>query len=192
MSVRSISTARHPSYNNYNSDMDLLAPGEQMPVAMGKSDSDYKTSNGSSEAAAYVSAAAALLKEKFPDLTPGQIANRLVKTAGLSQAEKGKNLKLPDEHYGWGYIQPGPALRKDIPAGPAAGPLAMPKGKAPQQAVVPGADKGQDPDPPMGAKDKLMLYGGIGVGVLLVVGVVITVMAIVRRRREMAASRSWG
>ncbi|MFJ8671078.1 S8 family peptidase [Streptomyces sp. NPDC093589] len=185
-------TGEASSYNNYNSDMDVLAPGERVPVAMAKSDSDYRTADGSSAASAYVSAAAALLKEKFPDLTPGQIANRLVKTAGLSQAEKGKNLKLPDEHYGWGYIQPGPALRKDIPAGPAAGPLAMPKGKAPQQAVVPGADKGQDPDPPMGAKDKLMLYGGIGVGVLLVVGVVITVMAIVRRRREMAASRSWG
>lgn len=178
--------------NNYNSDMDLLAPGVSVPVAMGKSDTDYQESaDGSSAASAYVSAAAALLKEKFPDLTPGQIANRLVKTAGLAQAEKDKNLKLPDEHYGWGYIQPGPALRKDIAAGPAAGPLAMPKGKAPQEAVVPGADKGQDPDPPMGAKDKVMLYGGIGVGVLLVAGVAIAIVAIVRRRRDMAATRSW-
>ncbi|MFD9816696.1 S8 family serine peptidase [Streptomyces sp. NPDC059080] len=177
--------------NNYNSTLDLLAPGVKIPVAMGKSDADYRTADGSSAATAYVSAAAALLKEKFPDLTPGQIANRLVKTAGLAQAEKDKNLKLPDAHYGYGYIQPGPALRRDIPAGPAAGPLPMPEGKASKTPVVAGADKGQDPDPPMGGKKAVLLYGGIGLGVVIVLGVVIGGVALVRRRSN-AGSQSWG
>lgn len=177
--------------NNYNSTLDLLAPGVKIPVAMGKSDSDYRTADGSSAATAYVSAAAALLREKFPDLTPGQIANRLVKTAGLAQAEKDKNLKLPDPHYGYGFIQPGPALRRDIAAGPEEGPLPMPQGKAPQTAVVPGADKGQDPDPPMGMKDALLLYGGIGAGVVLVIGLVIGVVVAVRRRNG-GGSQAWG
>ncbi|TJZ53050.1 peptidase M8 [Streptomyces piniterrae] len=176
--------------NNYNSDMDLLAPGVRIPTVRGASDSAYETANGSSSASAYVSATAALLKEKFPDLTPGQIANRLVKTAGLAKAEKAKGLKLPDAHYGYGFIQPGPALRKDIPAGPADGPLAMPKGKAPQTGVVPGADKGQDPNPPMGAKDKLMLYGGIGLGALLAVGIVIGIVVAARRGKN--RNQSWG
>ncbi|MFI7097683.1 S8 family serine peptidase [Streptomyces lydicus] len=173
--------------NNANSTLDLLAPGVKVPVAMGKSDSAYQTeANGSSAATAYVSAAAALLKQKFPDLTPGQIANRLVKTAGLAQAEKAKHLKLPDAHYGYGFIQPGPALRRDIAAGPAQGPLPMPKGKYSEAS----ADKGSDPNPPMGGKEKLVLFGGIGLGVLVVVGIVIGVVVSVRRRNS--RNQAWG
>ncbi|MFE0188955.1 S8 family serine peptidase [Streptomyces sp. NPDC058989] len=177
--------------NNANSTLDLLAPGVKIPVAMGKSDADYRTADGSSAATAYVSAAAALLKQKFPDLTPGQIANRLVKTAGLAQAEKDKHLKLPDTHYGYGFIQPGPALRRDIAAGPAQGPLPMPQGKAPQKGVVPGADKGADPDPPASGKDQVMLIGGIALGVLVVAGIVIGVVFAVRRRGG-SGGQSWG
>ncbi|WP_328547889.1 S8 family serine peptidase [Streptomyces platensis] len=177
--------------NNSTSAVDLLAPGVKIPVAMGKSDSDYRTADGSSAATAYVSAAAALLKQKFPDLTPGQIANRLVKTAGLPQTEKDKHLKLPDAHYGHGYIQPGPALRRTIAAGPAEGPLPMPQGKAPQKAVRPGDDKGYDPDPPMGGKQAIMLYGGIGLGVLLVIGIIIGIVAATRRRNN-PSHQTWG
>ncbi|MEU5235627.1 S8 family peptidase [Streptomyces lydicus] len=173
--------------NDYNADLDLLAPGVKVPVAMGKSDSAYQTeANGSSAATAYVSAAAALLKQKFPDLTPGQIANRLVKTAGLAQAEKAKHLKLPDTHYGYGFIQPGPALRRDIAAGPAQGPLPMPKGKYSEAS----AGKGSDPNPPMGGKEKLALFGGIGLGVLAVIGIVIGVVVSVRRRNS--RNQAWG
>ncbi|MEW9520481.1 S8 family serine peptidase [Streptomyces tubercidicus] len=174
--------------NNYNSDMDLLAPGVELPAATGKSDSGYHTESGSSGAAAYVSAAAALLKEKYPDLTPGQIANRLVKTAGLPKDQK--NLKLPDAHYGYGFIQPSAALRKDIPAGSKEGPLPMPKGKASAQLDA-GA---QDADPPMGGKEimkKALLYGGIGLGALVVIGAVIAIV-VVSRRRKNANGQSWG
>ncbi|MGW7491395.1 S8 family peptidase [Streptomyces sp. NPDC054786] len=174
--------------NNYNSDMDLLAPGVKVPVAMGKSDSDYRTAaDGSSAATAYVSAAAALLKQKFPDLTPGQIANRLVKTAGLGQAEKDEHLKLPDAHYGYGFIQPGPALRKNISAGSKQGPLPMPDDKVSQNA----ADKGYDPNPPMGGKQAVMLYGGIGLGVVVIAGIIIAVVVAVRRRNN-PRNQAWG
>ncbi|MFG2527263.1 S8 family serine peptidase [Streptomyces sp. NPDC048516] len=178
-------------FNNYNSDMDLLAPGVKIPAATGRSDSSYHTENGNSGSTAYVSGAAALLKEKYPDLTPGQIANRLVKTAGLPEDQKG--LKLPDAHYGYGFIQPGPALRKDIPEGPKEGPLPMPKGKASSQL-----DAGTpDADAPMGGKAALnqaLLYGGIGLGVLVAVGAVGAVIAIVvaTRRRRSAGGQSWG
>ncbi|MFG2491403.1 S8 family serine peptidase [Streptomyces caniferus] len=177
--------------NNSNSTLDLLAPGVKIPVAMGKSDADYRTADGSSAATAYVSAAAALLKQKFPDLTPGQIANRLVKTAGLAQQEKDKHLKLPDTHYGYGYIQPGPALRRTIAAGSVEGPLPMPQGKAPQNAVRPGADKGYDPDPPMGGKQAIMLYGGIGLGVVVLVGIIVAIVVAVRRRNN-PGNQAWG
>ncbi|MFD5392803.1 S8 family serine peptidase [Streptomyces sp. NPDC127097] len=175
-------------FNNYNSDMDLLAPGVKIPAATGRSDSSYHTENGNSGSTAYVSAAAALLKEKYPSLTPGQIANRLVKTAGLPSDQKG--LKLPDAHYGYGFIQPGPALRKNIPAGSKEGPLPMPKGKASSQLDA-GA---QDADPPMGGKETLnraLLYGGIGVGALVVIGAVIAIV-LVSRRRKSAGGQTWG
>ncbi|WP_234017537.1 S8 family serine peptidase [Streptomyces sp. FxanaC1] len=177
-------------FNNYNSDTDLLAPGVKIPSATAKNDSDYQTREGSSQATAYVSAAAALLKERFPDLTPGQIANRLVKTAGLAQAEKDKHLKLPDVHYGYGYIQPGPALRKDIPPGPKEGPLPMPKKKASAQLDV----GERDPNPPTGGKEILhrgLLYGGIGFGVLVVIGIIIAVVVAVRRRNN-PGPQAWG
>lgn len=178
-----------PDSNDHNADLDLLAPGVKVPVAMGKSDSDYRTSaDGSSAATAYVSAAAALLKQKYPDLTPGQIANRLVKTAGLAQAEKDKHLKLPDTHYGYGFIQPGPALRRNIPAGPAQGPLPMPDAKDSTQNP---AGQNFDPDPPMGGKQAVMLYGGIGLGVILVAGIIIGVVVAVRRRNN-PRNQAWG
>ncbi|WP_367434191.1 S8 family serine peptidase [Streptomyces celluloflavus] len=176
--------------NNANSTLDLLAPGVKIPAAMGGSDTAYRTEDGSSAATAYVSGAVALLKEKFPHLTPGQIANRLVKTAGLAGPQKAKHLKLPDVHYGYGFIQPGPALTRDIPAGSAQGPLPMPQGKAPQTAVVPGADKGPDPDPPMGGKEKLMLFGGGVVG-LLAIGAIVTGAVTSARRRKSGGSGAW-
>ncbi|MGW2629447.1 S8 family serine peptidase [Streptomyces chattanoogensis] len=179
-------------FNHYNADTDLLAPGVKVPAANGRSDSGYATKGGSSDATAYVSAAAALLKQKFPRLTPGQIANRLVKTAGLPQDKKG--LKVPDAHYGYGFIQPGPALRKDIPAGPKEGPLPMPKGKVTEAGAAPGADRGDDADA-SGASasgtNKALLYGGIGAGALLVLGIVVAVVVSARRRKG-ANGQSWG
>ncbi|MFH9421260.1 S8 family serine peptidase [Streptomyces sp. NPDC017529] len=166
---------------NYNKSVDVLAPGVKIPYPNGTSDTGYFTADGTSMATAYASATAALLREKYPDLTPGQIANRLVKTAGLAKRQKAENLKLPDVHYGYGFIQPLAALTRDIPAGPAEGPLPMPQGKASKDAVVAGADKGQDPDPPIGGK-KMLLYGGGAVGVILLVGLVVLVVVLVRRR----------
>ncbi|MFE3884956.1 S8 family serine peptidase [Streptomyces lydicus] len=176
--------------SNYNSAVDLLAPGVDVPVLGGKSDSHYGTTSGTSVATAYVSAAVALLREKYPDLTPGQIANRLVKTARLTPSVKKKHLKLPDAHYGYGYIVPEAALNENIPAGPAEGPLPMPKGKASSQL-----DAGKpNPDAPMGGKaamERALLYGGIGLGVLLVVGGVVAVVVAIRRRKSVS-SQSWG
>ncbi|MCB5909543.1 S8 family serine peptidase [Streptomyces pinistramenti] len=174
--------------SNYNSTVDLTAPGADVPI-MGGDGTRYGKSSGTSIATAYASATAALLREKYPDLTPGQIANRLVKTAGLPDSVKSRGPKLPDAHYGYGYIQPLAALTHEIPAGSKEGPLPMPQGKASDQAAAPG--DGQDPTPPMGGKQAMLLYGGIGLGVVIVAGVVIGVVALVRRRNG-RGGQSWG
>ncbi|MEU7204984.1 S8 family serine peptidase [Streptomyces sp. NPDC045470] len=172
--------------SNYNDTVDLLAPGVDMSLAQGKSDSAYTTNDGTSSATAYVSAAVALLREKFPDLTPGQIANRLVKTAGLAKPEKAKNLKLPDAHYGYGFIQPAAALTRDIPAGPAQGPLDMPQGKAAQPAA--GAGQGQEAASATDSKSKWMVIGGAALALVVVAGVIVAVVVSRRRGRSQAWS----
>ena len=69
----------------------LMAPGNNVlaanaaynvPVWLGKPDKrEFRPSNGTSQAAPYVSGAAALVKEKFPFLKPNQVADVLLSTA---------------------------------------------------------------------------------------------------------------
>lgn len=102
----------------------LVAPGTNIVSAKGIGNA-YVSGTGTSDATAFTSAAAALLRSKFPDLTAGQIANRLVKTAALPDSEKG--LSVPDKSYGYGIIQPLAALKDNIPAGSKYGPLTVPE-----------------------------------------------------------------
>lgn len=69
----------------------LMAPGNNVlaanaaynvPVWLGKPDKrEFRPSNGTSQAAPYVSGAAALVQEKFPFLKPSQVADVLLSTA---------------------------------------------------------------------------------------------------------------
>jgi type VII secretion-associated serine protease mycosin len=111
--------------SNYGPHVMLSAPATSIISASAKSNSAYRSADGTSDATAYASAAAALLRAKFPELTPGQIVNRLVKTAGLP--DSAKNVSLPDERYGYGFIQPLAALTRNIPAGSKYGPLTVPE-----------------------------------------------------------------
>ncbi|MEU9503119.1 S8 family serine peptidase [Streptomyces sp. NPDC048196] len=165
--------------SNYGSQLMLSAPGVEITSASAaRSDYPYRRGNGTSDATAYVSATAALLRSKFPDLTAGQIANRLVKSAGLPPGEKG--LKLPDPHYGYGFIQPLKALTADIPAGSKNGPLKAPKtdpaaGTAGANAA--GASGNGNEQGDQGSGLGLGAIVGIAVGVLVVAGIIVIVIA---------------
>lgn len=155
----------------------LSAPGAHIVSANG-SGNGYSAGSGTSNAAAYTSAAAALLRSKFPDLTAGQIANRLVKTAVLPDAEKG--LPLPDERYGYGIIQPLAALQEDIPAGSKYGPLAVPDSLKVNTATP---DIGMsDEEQEKADRKALIIWSVIGVVGLAVVGLI--VFLIVKRSRR--------
>lgn len=67
--------------------------------------------SGTSFAAAYVSGLAALLKQRFPALTPAQIMNRITATA----RHPGGGV---DNYVGAGAVDPVAALTWDVPAGP--------------------------------------------------------------------------
>ncbi|MGW2399769.1 type VII secretion-associated serine protease mycosin [Kitasatospora sp. NPDC001664] len=105
--------------SNYGPEVLVVAPGDEIVSAGDCSGGKYCMGGGTSSATAYVSGTAALLRAKFPNLTAGQIANRLVKSA---KAPAG--VTVPDQRYGYGLIRPYEALTQDIPAGPAQGPLA--------------------------------------------------------------------
>ncbi|WP_431965552.1 S8 family serine peptidase [Actinacidiphila sp. bgisy160] len=134
--------------SNFGSALLLSAPGTFIVSAGGKNNAAYRSGTGTSDSSAFVSAAAALLRAKFPDLSAGQIVNRLTRSAGLPASEKG--LSLPDEHYGYGYIQPLAALTRDIPAGPTYGPLKVPESL---QAGQSGDGTGATDNPSASAPD---------------------------------------
>ncbi|MFF1304089.1 type VII secretion-associated serine protease mycosin [Streptomyces sp. NPDC058307] len=155
----------------------LTAPGTDIVSAKGQGNG-YRSGTGTSDAAAYVSAAAALLRSKFPDLTAGQIANRLVKTAALPDSEKG--LSLPDKSYGYGIIQPLAALKDNIPAGSKYGPLTVPESLK-EKSAAPALGASDDEQEKTNQK-AVIIWAVIGVVGLAVVGLV-TLLIVKRSRR---------
>ncbi|MFK4098832.1 S8 family serine peptidase [Streptomyces sp. NPDC019531] len=164
--------------SNYGPEVLLTAPATHIVSAGWPGDTAVRSGTGTSDAAALVSAAAALLRSKFPDLTAGQIANRLVKTAALPDSEK--TLSLPDEKYGYGIIQPLAALKDNIPAGSQYGPLTVPESlKA--KSVTPEAST-SDADQARANQKATIIWTAIGVAGLAVA--TLTVFLIVRRSRR--------
>ncbi|MCV7121985.1 type VII secretion-associated serine protease mycosin [Mycobacterium lacus] len=86
---------------------------------------------GTSFAAAYVSGLAALLRQKFPDLTPVQIMNRITATA----RHPGGGV---DNLVGAGVIDAVAALTWDIPPGPGSAPFSV--RRIPPPVIAPGPD----------------------------------------------------
>ncbi|WP_457032461.1 type VII secretion-associated serine protease mycosin [Kitasatospora sp. P5_F3] len=184
------------SGSNYGPEVLLVAPGDEIVSAGNCSGSKYCIGNGTSTATAYVSGAAALLRAKFPNLTAGQIANRLAKSA---KAPTG--LKLPDERYGYGSIRPYEALTQDIAAGPAQGPLAKTTASgapsAAPSAAVP-APGGAAPGGSTGDEIKSESFSFLGKGlaiagvvllvlVLLFIGLIVLIVRAAKRRRAAAS-----
>ncbi|MET7689646.1 type VII secretion-associated serine protease mycosin [Streptomyces sp. NPDC005483] len=155
----------------------LTAPGANI-VSANAVGNGYHAANGTSDAAAYTSAAVALLRSKFPDLTVGQIVNRLVKTAVLPDSEKG--LTLPDKSYGYGIIQPLAALKKDIPVGSKYGPLTVPKSLKDKSA---SPSLGMSDAEQEKADQKAMLIWAV-IGVLGLAGLLLIVFLIVKASRR--------
>ncbi|MFJ9088371.1 S8 family serine peptidase [Streptomyces sp. NPDC102384] len=171
--------------SNFGKSLLLAAPGVNIVSASTDVDG-YGMADGTSDSTAYTSAALALLKQKFPDLTAGQLVNRLVKTAGLPASEKGAS--LPDEHYGYGFIQPLAALTKNVPAGPKNGPL-----KIDELNAAVGKTKGGDASAPSSSSPDAAsdssdsggmstgLIIGIAAGVLVILVIVIVVIVLSRK-----------
>ncbi|SOX56714.1 type VII secretion-associated serine protease mycosin [Mycobacterium ahvazicum] len=105
---------------------------------------------GTSFAAAYVSGLAALVRQKFPDLTPAQVMHRITATA----RHPGGGV---DDAVGAGIIDAVAALTWDVPAGP---PTPLDPVKAIQAPVpVPGPDHGPIDAVTMGVMGLIVALG---------------------------------
>ncbi len=89
--------------------------------------------NGTSFAAAYVSGLAALVMQRFPDLTAAQVMNRITATA----RHPGGGV---DNYVGAGVIDPVAALTWDVPAGPPDVPYRVKQ--LPPPPYIPPPDRG--------------------------------------------------
>lgn len=165
--------------SNYGPEVLLLAPATQIVAAGWPGSNKLNRANGTSNSAAFASAAAALLRSKFPDLTAGQIVNRLTESAALPEAAKGAT--LPDARYGYGAIQPLAALTEDIPAGGKYGPLKVPESLNASDAGKSEADYEAENKE---ADRKQMLFLGILALVALAVIVLIAFLIAKMSRRN--------
>jgi len=88
---------------------------------------------GTSFAAAYVSGLAALIRQRYPDLTPAQVINRITATA----RHPGGGV---DNYVGAGVIDPVAALTWDVPEGPETAPYRAKE--IPEPEFIPPPDRG--------------------------------------------------
>jgi type VII secretion-associated serine protease mycosin len=166
--------------SNIGEGLTLVAPGVEIVSANTNRSDGYSLDSGTSDATAYVSATAALVRAKYPDLTAGQVINRLIKSASFLHH---KGLKAPDREYGYGILRPNKALTMDIPAGPKEGPL----GRLPlSTSSKSGSASAGNDDSSTQAKGKRFSSGGILViaGIAAAVVVVAILFAVFRRRPQ--------
>lgn len=163
--------------SNTGKGLTLTAPGADIVNANPKTSSGYGEANGTSDSTAFVSAAAALVRSKYPDLSAGQVINRLIKTATFAHH---KGLKAPDEQYGYGIVRPYSALTMNISAGPKKNPLGQLDSSSSTSAE---AVKGMG-SPAQAKKDSAtsnILVIACGMAAVVVIGVIIFV--VIRSRR---------
>lgn len=150
--------------------LDAAAPAENI-IALGYDGNPVNALNGTegpipiagtSFAAAYVSGLAALLKQRFPDLTAAQIMNRITATA----RHPGGGV---DNYVGAGVIDPVAALTWDVPPGPKAVPYRVKQ--LPPPVVIPPPDRGP-----------ITIVVLTGVGLALVLGIGALARRAMRRR----------
>ncbi|WP_354640731.1 S8 family serine peptidase [Kitasatospora camelliae] len=185
--------------SNRGPETTVVAPGVDVYVATAKSTSSYGTAQGTSASTAYVSAIAALVRSKYPNLSAGQVINRIT-TSAVAPPDKSV---VPNDKYGFGIASPEKALQANpaVDNGPKENPLlsrvdrkasenpATPApsksgaGAPPSQAASGGAGDGSSAADEGGSKGSGMLIA-VGGGVVGLVVVVLVVVFLVRRSKR--------
>ncbi|MFD0407141.1 type VII secretion-associated serine protease mycosin [Kitasatospora sp. NPDC127116] len=165
----------------------LTAPGVGIYRSALKSSTGYERRNGTSDSTAYVSATAALIRAKYPNLSAGQVINRMIKSA----TRPAGGPTVPNNQYGYGLVAPAKALEANpaVDNGSRENPLIgrmEAKGTPP-----PVAEESDEPsvEPMVPEGDRGSSGSGVGVvvgvaagGLVLVVGGVVALVVRARRR----------
>nr|BFE67824.1 hypothetical protein GCM10020092_011250 [Actinoplanes digitatis] len=132
--------------------LDLMAPGEDIE-STGRNDG-YRSGTGTSDAAAIVSGAAALLRSKYPDMTAEEVVARLESTA----IDKGK--PGVDADYGHGILDLVAALSDSAAPSASASPSTAP---TPTRSASAAASSATEP----AGSTTPFIVGGVAVVVVL-------------------------
>jgi type VII secretion-associated serine protease mycosin len=148
----------------------LAAPAVRVvaPSPRSVSPTGFGVGDGTSEAAAIVSGAAALVRSRYPDMDSANVINRLIATA-RDQGPPGR-----DTAFGFGTVRPYEALTADVPS-VSRNPLLPPGGDTTDPTAAPEAAPGG------GLTGVVLLASGLVAG-LLVVGAVVLLLVLSRRR----------
>ncbi|HEU5353346.1 MAG TPA: S8 family serine peptidase [Actinocrinis sp.] len=163
-------SGRTDKYSHYGSDVTIAAPGVNIeePARGGA----YDTASGSSLAAPWVSAEAALIIGLHPDWTAGQVIRVII---GNTASGSGQRI---DDHVGYGVISPLKALGAAAPtdtSNPLGGPAATSAAPSPTAGGA-GAPSNAASTPAAASSGKssnIGLYAGLGVGVLVLIGLIV-------------------
>ncbi|WP_281290811.1 S8 family serine peptidase [Micromonospora palomenae] len=169
----------------------LAAPMQDIigPLPTSVSDNGYGVGNGTSESAAIVSGAAALVRAKYPDLDAANVVNRLIRTA-QDRGPAGR-----DDEYGFGALDPVAALTRSVPnvsSNPllADAPAGGDAGNGSQP--LPQRSKDDGPTVAFGVKNGTgaLIQGALCL--LVPIAVAILVIVLVRRSRRRPAAPTAG
>jgi type VII secretion-associated serine protease mycosin len=162
----------------------ICAPGVDM-VTTDLQDK-YSKGQGTSQATAIVSGAAALVRAKFPELSAPEVIHRLTATA------KDNGPPGRDDQCGYGVLDIVKALTADVPplspsAGSGPGSSAPTGGASPSAGAPAGGGASADASPtPEPSGSAVPIVAGIGAAVIAL-GTVLAFLIRRRRRSESAA-----
>ena len=161
------------SFSQYGPYVDLVAIGEGVTLAALVS--GHRVDNGTSFATPFVAATAALIRQRFPGLTPAQVARRLTATA--DPAPGGPR----SAEYGAGLLNPYRAVTETL--GPGTRPAAAPATMSGADPALAALDRRR-----ARSRDRAVGFAVIGAGAVLLIAAV-TVIARRGRRRGWRPAR---
>ncbi len=151
------------SFSHRGPQLDLVAPGVDIPVVGGRLDSEYRVVDGTSVATAIVSGAAALIRSKYPRLSAAQVV-RILESTATDKGAAGR-----DDTYGNGELNVVAALK----AAGAVEPTRPVSASPARPGVIAGSGDGEE---------GLGRSAVVGAGVLVLVGAGVALVLGVRRR----------
>ncbi|MEV4705114.1 type VII secretion-associated serine protease mycosin [Actinoplanes sp. NPDC049316] len=154
-------------FSQHGKYVDVMAPGVDVTFAARRA--GHTSGSGTSYATPYVAATAALVRQRFPSLTPAQVIRRILATT--DPAPGGAH----SPEYGYGIVNPYRALTETLgPESPAAPPPMVMHTENPA-AVALAARRAE-------AQDMSLIVAAVGAGVVVLVVLLAAAIRHGRRR----------